>query len=128
MRKWISLLWAWSLMVSLALPASGEQTVGSMIGGLPTVEQFRKMDDEEQVEAYNRTQAAYDAYLALSEEEKAELEGAEETFDALFSYFNGQIMPVAEAGRTGKISRNDTGWAVAAGFAGILAVLAWKKK
>mgnify|MGYP003313001514 CR=1 FL=1 len=50
---------------------------------------------ENQLDAYNRTQAAYDAYMSLSEREQQELEGAEETFEALFTHFNGQIMPLA---------------------------------
>ena len=54
------------------------------------------MDAEDQLEAYNRTQAAYDAYMALSDEEKAGMEQAEETFEALFSHFNTLVAPADE--------------------------------
>ena len=52
------------------------------------------MDSDAQLEAYNKTQAAYDAYMALSEEARAEISGAEETFETLFGYFNSMVMPV----------------------------------
>ena len=55
---------------------------------------------DSQREIYNKTQAAYDAYMALSEEEKAEIHGAEETFEALFGHFNTLVAP-AEAAEPG---------------------------
>ena len=89
MRKLICLLAVCLLAVCLLMTAMcmnvlAEETVQSMIEGLPTVEQFRAMDADAQLEAYHKTQAAYDAYMALAEDEKAEVEGAEETFEALF--------------------------------------------
>ena len=72
--------------------------VQSMIEELPAVEDLRKMDMDRQREVYDRTQAAYDAYMALSEAERAEISGGEEAFETLFSHFNSLVMPVeAEA-------------------------------
>lgn len=46
-------------------------------------------------DAYNQTQAAYEAYLALTEEEKALVTGTE-IFEVLFTYFNEQIIMLPE--------------------------------
>jgi hypothetical protein len=54
------------------------------------------MDADAQLEAYNQVQAAYDAYMALSEEERSAISGAEETFETLFAHFNSLVMPVEE--------------------------------
>ena len=54
------------------------------------------MDMDAQREIYDKTQAAYDAYMALSEEEKADMKGAEETFEALFAHFNSLVAPLEE--------------------------------
>lgn len=97
MKRLTNLLPALLLILSLAVTAFASETVRPMIDSLPTVEEFKAMDSESRNEAYNRTQQAYDAYMALSEEERAELPGAEETLEALFTYFNGQIMPIEEA-------------------------------
>ena len=72
------------------------KAVREQVAALPTVEQFQAMDEQQQLDAYNRTQEAYDAYMALSEDQKQQVEGAEEKFDALFSYYNSQIMPIGE--------------------------------
>lgn len=96
MRKLICLLAAVLLMAALSVNAFADGNVQSMIEGLPTVEQFQAMDSDAQLEAYNQVQAAYDAYMALGEEEKAAMEGAEETFETLFAHFNSLIMPVEE--------------------------------
>ena len=101
MRKLICLLAVCLLAVCLLMTAMcmnvlAEETLQSMIEGLPTVEQFQAMDSDAQLEAYNKTQAAYDAYMALSEEDRATVSGAEEAFESLFSHFNSLVMPVEE--------------------------------
>jgi hypothetical protein len=96
MRKLICLLAACLLMAAMCMNVLAEETVQSMIEELPTVEQFQAMDADAQLEAYNKTQAAYDAYMALSQEDRAEFAGAEETFETLFAHFNSLVMPVEE--------------------------------
>ena len=71
------------------------EDVRQQLESLPTVEDFQSMEQEAQQDAYNRTQAAYDAYMALTEEQKQQLTEAEKIFEALFTYFNSQIMPLA---------------------------------
>ena len=85
------------LLAVIPFRVLGEESIRSMIEGLPTVEAFQSMTREEQVDAYNRTQAAYDAYMALSEEEKAAIPGAEDTFESLFGYFNTLVQPIEQA-------------------------------
>ena len=92
MRKYIVLL-----MLLLILPISAAAAdVQSMIDALPAATVLQKMDMDRQREVYDQTQAAYDAYMALSEEEQAALTGAEEVFADLFGYFNALVSP-AEA-------------------------------
>lgn len=92
MRRIIALL---LFLPVLALSAMAVD-VQSMIDALPAVEVLQDMDMNDQREVYDRTQAAYDAYMALTEEEKANLPEAEETFESLFGYFNTLVSP-AEA-------------------------------
>ena len=94
MRKMIYFLAVSLLMAAMVVTAWADASVSSMIEELPTVEEFRAMDSDAQLEAYNKTQAAYDAYMALSEEARAEISGAEETFETLFAHFNSMVMPV----------------------------------
>lgn len=68
--------------------------VQALIDALPTVEEVKAMDMDGQRAAYDQTQEAYDAYMALTEEQRALITGAE-VFEALFAFFNGQIMPLA---------------------------------
>ena len=92
MKKIIALL-----VLVFVLPLSAMAAdVQSMVDELPSVDVLREMDMEAQREVYDKTQAAYDAYMALSDAEKAELEGAEEAFEALFGHFNTLVAP-AEA-------------------------------
>ena len=65
-----------TLLLLLALPmqALAAENVQSMVDALPEVSVLQEMDMDRQREVYDRTQAAYDAYMALSEEEKAEQE------------------------------------------------------
>ena len=96
MRKLICLLAVCLLLAAMCVNVLAEETLQSMMEGLPTVEQFQAMDAEAQLEAYNQVQVVYDAYMALTEEEKAAMEGAEETFETLFAHFNSLVMPVEE--------------------------------
>lgn len=94
MRKIVCLLAVCLLMAAMAVTVWADPSVQSMIDGLPTVEEFQTMDSDAQLEVYNKTQAAYDAYMALSEAERAEISGGEEVFETLFSHFNSLVMPV----------------------------------
>ena len=70
-------------------------TVQAMIGELPSLGELKGMDSDTLNEAYMDTQAAYDAYEALTAEQQAQITGAE-CFEALFGWFNGQIAPLAD--------------------------------
>jgi len=98
-KKYMAAALCLALITALAAGCAPEkdpqvESVREQIEALPTPEQFHTMDDDSQLEAYNRTQAAYDAYLALSEKQQAMLSGAEDIFQALFSCFNEYIMPL----------------------------------
>jgi len=87
------------------------------------------MSQEEQVDAYNRTQYAYEAYMALpTAEEKQALAGAEEKFDALFSYFNTLIMPIENGEASGKVSNNQFAWIIPAVFTAAILIPQLRKK
>ena len=96
MKKMICLLAVCMLLVAMTLGVSADTDVSAMIRQLPTVEAFQAMDADAQLEAYNQVQAAYDAYMALPEEERSAMGGAEETFEALFSHFNSLVMPLEQ--------------------------------
>ena len=132
MRKLICLMAVCLLMTSMLLGVFAREDVQSMVDGLPAVEEFRAMDADAQLEAYHKTQAAYDAYMALSEAERGEISGAEEAFGALFDHFNSLVMPIdaPEAPAAGK-DRTETllsGVLVLAVVIGILRILNRKKK
>ena len=99
MRKILIVL----LLLALPMQVLAAESVQSMVDGLPAVEVLQKMDMEDQREVYDRTQAAYDAYMALTEEEKAQIAGAEETFESLFAHFNTLVAPAEEAVEEGGI-------------------------
>ncbi len=65
-------------------------TVQALIDALPAVDELRGMNDGALDAAYMDTQAAYDAYEALTAEQQAQITGAER-FEDLFNWFNGQI-------------------------------------
>lgn len=123
MKKWIHLLLALLLAVSLAVPAGASQTeeVSALIGALPTAAELAAMDAEVQSDAYYQTQAAYDAYMALSQEEKARIGGAEETFDALFAHFNAQIMPIEQT-EAAQPEQDTLSGAVATALSAVIAI------
>ena len=111
MKKLAGLLMAMLLLLSQVSTAFAEDTLKQQIAALPSVEEFKAMTPEEQVDVYNRTQYAYAAYMDLpTAEEKAAIEGAEEKFDALFSHFNTMIMPLEPEEETGKVSHNWFAW------------------
>ena len=129
MKKVTYLLLA--VLVALMLPVTAmaaENDIAAMIDALPTVEEFKAMDNAQQVDAYNRTQEAYDAYMALPTEEKEALAGAEEVFDALFSHYNTLIAPAEPAENTGKIGYNYPVWIILGGLVLLLAGLGLRKK
>lgn len=68
------------------LPVS-VQRVQDLIDALPDVD-WATEDD------YDAVQAAYDAYEALTEEEKALIQGGAEIFETLFAWFNDQTTPL----------------------------------
>ena len=92
MKKILALLLLLPVLALSVLAAD----VASMVEELPAVNVLREMDMKQQKEVYDRTQAAYDAYMALSDGEKAEIPGAEDTFGELFGYFNTLTMPLEE--------------------------------
>ena len=96
MKKIISFLAVCLLLAAMTMGVSANADVSAMIQQLPTVETFQTLDADAQLEAYNQVQAAYDAYMALTEEERSAISGAEETFEALFAHFNSLVMPVEE--------------------------------
>lgn len=127
MKKMTSVLLAMLLVLSLCVTAFATETadsVRSRIEALPTVEEFKAMNAEEQLNAYNQTQAAYDAYMALSGEEKAQLEGAEAIFEALFSHYNTLIAPA----ESGKESNNRLVWIILPVIAVMVLVPTYRKK
>ena len=85
-----------SILPAAAYAAQSGGEVKALVADLPTLDALKAMSTEEQQQVYTQTQAAYDAYLALNEEERSGISGAEETFDALFGYFNSLVMPLEE--------------------------------
>lgn len=95
-----------------ALAVTPEQ-VQEMIDDLPTAEELQAMTKEKQQEVYADLQAAYDAYEALTDGQKAEVTGAG-IFDSLFGVFNGMMNAAAAAGDfevTGGTSGKDYSYA-----------------
>lgn len=70
------------------------EAVREQINSLPSVEEFKQLSPAEQTERYNRTQRAYEAYMALTEAQQQQLPEAESVFEALFSWFNQQVQPL----------------------------------
>lgn len=99
MKKVVALLMILVLAVSvlpLAAAAAEQEDLKAAIGELPDVETVKAMTLEEQGAVYEQTQAAYDRYMALTEEEKKEIPEAEEKFENLFAHFNTLVMPLEE--------------------------------
>ena len=68
--------------------------VQALIDALPTAEELESMSQDEQGTVYEQVQAAFDAYTALTDEEKELITGAD-IFDDLFAVFNGMFVPLA---------------------------------
>lgn len=71
--------------------------VQALIDALPTAEELERMSQDEQAAIYEQVQAAYDAYNALSDEQKAQITGAE-VFDELFAVFNSMTNTLVTVG------------------------------
>lgn len=129
MKKLTYILLSLALIVSLSITAFASETVAEQIRELPTVEEFKTLDADAQLDAYNRTQEAYDAYMALTEEEKEAIEGAEEIFDTLFAHFNTLIAPAEKTENSGKVGYNSPAWIIIlALIATLVTLLAGKMK
>lgn len=70
------------------------EDVQKLIDELPTADELAAMSQEEQQAVYTELQAAYEAYNALTDEQKAEVAGAE-IFESLFDVFNGMVNTLA---------------------------------
>ena len=83
---------------NLATPSNAAalsvEDVQKLIDELPTADELAAMSLEEQQPVYTELQAAYEAYNALTDEQKAEVTGAE-IFDSLFAVFNGMVNALA---------------------------------
>lgn len=73
--------------------------VQALIDALPTADELAAMSSEEQQAVYEDLQTAYEAYNALTDEQKAEVTGAE-IFDSLFDVFNGMVNTLADGSVT----------------------------
>ena len=75
--------------------AEAVAAVQAMISELPSLGELKGMDSDTLNEAYMAVQSAYDAYEALSEEQQAQVTGADR-FEELFGWFNSQVAPLAD--------------------------------
>ena len=77
-------------------PAEDEavEAVRALIEALPTLEEIKAMSTQEQAEVYTQVQKAYDAYNALTSDQKAQLPEAEGIFVPLFNYFNSLVTAI----------------------------------
>ncbi len=81
-------------------PDAAVEEVQKLIDDLPTAEALTAMSLEEQQAVYTQLCEAYDAYEALSDEQKAQISGTE-IFDALFAVFNEKTEPLEDRIITG---------------------------
>ena len=70
------------------VPDRQAQEVQELIDALPTLAELQSMDKEGQDKAHADLQTAYEAYEALTGEQKAKITGAE-VFERLFAFFSG---------------------------------------
>ena len=77
--------------------AEAVAAVQAMIGELPSLGELKGMDSDTLNEAYMAVQSAYDAYEALSEEQQAQVTGADR-FEGLFGWFNSQVAVLEDSG------------------------------
>lgn len=66
----------------------------ALVDALPTVEELEAMTPEEQRAVYEKLQAAYAAYQALTPEQQAQITGAEK-LDSLLAFFADQVNALA---------------------------------
>ena len=69
------------------------EDIKNLIETLPALEDVEAMSLEKQRMAYDQTQAAYEAYSQLTEEERDMLSKEYEKIEALFGYFNTLVEP-----------------------------------
>lgn len=93
MRKVVCLLTVLLLLAALPFGAFAEEDVQALINELPSVEEIRLLNPENQQKTYIQVQEVYEAYMSLGED-RLKIAGGEETFDVLFSWFNEQVMPL----------------------------------
>lgn len=77
--------------------------VRELIDALPTVDALQAMDKPAQGEVYLQTQAAYEEYKKLTEDQQALLD-ADGVFEELFGFFNKQIAPLTLTDETPETS------------------------
>ncbi len=70
--------------------------VKELIQTLPSLEELKALDQEGQAEVYEQVQKAYESYEGLTEEQKAQLPGAQEQLRELLEYFT-ELITVAPA-------------------------------
>lgn len=70
--------------------AAAVAEVKALVDALPVLDVVQTMGVEDQKVAYNQTQAAYEAYGRLTEEQQQELADQMVIFEQLFTYFNKQ--------------------------------------
>lgn len=88
-------------------PAIAVESVQAMIDALPTADELRAMTKDGQNAVYTDLQAAYDAYNALTDGQKAEVTGAE-IFDQLFEVFNGMVNALTTESNVSYLDQNGT--------------------
>ena len=69
------------------------ESVKNLIEALPALKDVQSMNLGDQRMVYDQTQAAYEAYSQLAEEEKDMLSKEYEKIEALFGYFNTLVEP-----------------------------------
>ena len=74
--------------------------VQALIDALPTTQEASLMESDEYLAAYAKTQEAYEAYLALSEEQQAVITGIDRV-EALFGMFNAGVATLAATSGSG---------------------------
>ena len=70
-------------------------TVAAQIEALPALKDIQAKPMEEQGTDYTQVNAAYDAYIALTEDQKALVSYDQEFFDPYLAYFSGQTQETA---------------------------------
>ena len=98
MKKIISFLAVCLLLAAMTMGASANADVSAMIRQLPTVETFQAMDADAQLEAYNQVQAAYDAYMTLTEREA-------DVLKMRFGMYDGRTHTLEEVGQIFGVTR-----------------------